>query len=491
MTVPTTSQVGLDGRFGGRFAGELPEMAVPWEAEATPEPRLLVLNEAVAGELGLEPEYLRSPEGLALLTGNAVPAGATPVAQAYSGHQFGSFNPGLGDGRARLLGEVTDLRGRLRDLHLKGSGRTPFARGGDGLAAVGPMLREYVISESMHALGIPTTRSLAVVATGRQVRRETMLPGAVLTRVASSHLRVGSFQYAAATRNQDLLQRLADHAIGRHYPEVVNAENRYLALLGAVVSAQADLVAQWMLAGFVHGVMNTDNMTISGESIDFGPCAFMDVFDFSALYSSIDRGGRYAYANQPLIAEWNLARLAETLLPLVDDDQEKAVPIVVAVLETFRPQYGAAWLLGMRAKLGLPDHVDDGTASALADDVLTLLQENHVDYTAFFRGLSSVVRGDARPARDRVLDVAAFDVWAERWLALGPDADAMDRANPVYIPRNHLVEEALGAATAGDLAPLNALLDVVVRPFDERPGLEQYASGAPDDFGAYTTYCGT
>jgi uncharacterized protein YdiU (UPF0061 family) len=237
--------------------------------------------------------------------------------------------------------------------------------------------------------------------------------------------------------------------------------------------------------------MNTDNMTISGESIDFGPCAFMDVFDFSALYSSIDRGGRYAYSNQPLIAEWNLARLAETLLPLIAEDEEKAVPLAVAVLGTFRAQYSAAWLSGMRAKLGLPGSVDDETASALANGVLTLLQENHVDYTAFFRGLSSVVRGDARPARDRVLDVAAFDAWAEQWLVLGPDADAMDRVNPVYIPRNHLVEEALGAATAGDQGPLNALLDVVVRPFDERPGLERYAAGAPEDFGAYTTYCGT
>ncbi|MBG6225085.1 uncharacterized protein YdiU (UPF0061 family) [Arthrobacter sp. CAN_A2] len=487
MSVPTESRV----TFGGSFARELPEMAVAWQAEAAPHPTLLALNEPVAAELGLDPEFLRSPEGLSLLVGAALPDGATPVAQAYAGHQFGSFNPGLGDGRALLLGEVADVDGRLRDVHLKGSGRTPFARGGDGLAAVGPMLREFILSEAMQALGIPTTRSLAVVATGRDVRRETMLPGAVLTRVASSHLRVGSFQYAAATGNQDLLKRLADHAISRHHPAAAAAGRPYLALLEAVVSAQASLVAQWMLTGFVHGVMNTDNMTVSGETIDYGPCAFMDVFDYAAVYSSIDRDGRYAYANQPLIAEWNLARLAETLLPLIDDDREQAVPLAVAALEAFRPRYSAAWLAGMKAKLGLPDDVGDAVASALADDVLTLLQDNHVDYTSFFRGLGSVVRGDARPARDRVLDVAAFDAWTARWLATMPDADAMDRVNPVYIPRNHLVEEALDAATTGDLDPLGRLLEVLTKPFEERPGLERYAAGAPDDFGAYTTYCGT
>jgi uncharacterized protein YdiU (UPF0061 family) len=466
-------------------------MAAAWQADPTPEPRLLALNEGLAAELGLDAAFLRSPDGLALLTGTAVPEGATPVAQAYSGHQFGSFNPRLGDGRALLLGELTDRTGALRDIHLKGSGRTPFARGGDGLAAVGPMLREYIVSEAMHALGVPTTRSLAVVATGRDVRRETMLPGALLTRVASSHLRVGSFQYAAASGNQDLLRRLADHAIGRHHPSAADAANPYLALFEHVVSAQARLVAQWMLAGFIHGVMNTDNMTISGETIDYGPCAFMDVFAYATVYSSIDHAGRYAYANQPLIAEWNLARLAEALLPLIGEDQEEAVTTAVTALEAFRAQYSSAWLAGMRAKLGLPDGVPDDVASPLANDALTLLQENHVDYTSFFRGLSSVVRGDPRPARDRVLDVAAFDAWAERWLALGPDADAMDAVNPVYIPRNHLVEEALEAATAGDLGPLDRLVDVVRRPFEERPGLERYADGPPEDFGKYTTYCGT
>ncbi len=487
MSVPTDARV----TFDNRFARDLPEMAAAWKADDAPDPHLLALDEVLAAELGFDPAFLRSPEGVALLLGTSVPEGAAPVAQAYSGHQFGSFNPRLGDGRALLLGEITDSEGRLRDLHLKGSGRTPFARGGDGLAAVGPMLREYVMSTAMQALSVPTTRSLAVVATGRQVRRETMLPGAVLARVASSHLRVGSFQYAAASGNPDLLKRLADHAISRHYPAAASAERPYLALFASVVSAQASLVARWMRIGFVHGVMNTDNVTISGETIDYGPCAFMDVFDHATVYSSIDHGGRYAYANQPIVAEWNLARLAETLLPLIHDDQEQGIALAVAALEDFRPQYSGAWLAGMRVKLGLSDDVDEETASSLANDVLALLQENHVDYTSFFRGLSSVVRGDARPARDRVLDVAAFDAWAERWLALGPDADAMDGVNPVYIPRNHLVEEALDAATAGDLAPLDQLLDVVAGPYEERPGLERYATGAPDDFGAYTTYCGT
>ena len=487
MSAPIQSRVSFDGRF----ARELPEMAVAWQADAAPDPRLLALNEHLAAELGFDVEFLRSPDGVALLLGTSMQEGSTPVAQAYSGHQFGSFNPRLGDGRALLLGEITDSRGNLLDVHLKGSGRTPFARGGDGLAVVGPMLREYIVSEAMHALGIPTTRSLAVVATGRAVRRETMLPGALLTRVASSHLRVGSFQYAAASGDHNLLKRLADHAINRHYPAAASAARPYLELFDSVVSAQASLVAQWMLVGFIHGVMNTDNMTISGETIDYGPCAIMDVFDHATVYSSIDRGGRYAYANQPMIAEWNLTRLAEALLPLIDDDQERGVETAVAALEAFRPQYSGAWLAGMKAKLGLPDDVGDEIASPLANDVLTLLQENHVDYTSFFRGLGSVVRGDARPARDRVLDVAAFDAWAERWLSLNPDADAMDRANPVYIPRNHLVEEALEAATAGDLEPLDTLVGVVTRPFDERPGLERYAAGAPDDFGAYVTYCGT
>ncbi|NEK60460.1 YdiU family protein [Geodermatophilus sabuli] len=487
MTVAPAPAVTLSDRF----ARELPEMSLPWQAEDAPDPQLVVLNEALAADLGLDAESLRSEAGVRLLVGNAVPDGAAPVAQAYAGHQFGGYAPRLGDGRALLLGELVDTEGGIRDLHLKGSGRTPFSRGADGRAALGPMLREYVISEAMHALGIPTTRSLAVVATGRAIRRETVLPGAVLARVASSHLRVGSFQYARATGDVDLLRRLADTAIARHHPAAADADHPHLALFEAVVAAQASLVAQWMCVGFIHGVMNTDNMTISGETIDYGPCAFMDAFDPGTVYSSIDEGGRYAYGNQPLAAEWNLARFAEALLPLFSDDQEQAVALAVEALGGFRPRYDAAWAAGMRAKLGLPDGLDDAVTSALADDLLTLLQANGVDVTTFFRSLGEAARGDAEPARRLVLDLAAFDAWTQRWLTLGPDAEVMDRSNPVYIPRNHLVEEALAAATTGDLAPFDRLLEVLARPFDERPGLERYAAPAPGDFGPYRTFCGT
>jgi uncharacterized protein YdiU (UPF0061 family) len=499
VSIAPPSAVVLDNRF----ARELPELAVPWQAAEAPEPRLLVLDEALAAEVGLDAGHLRTPDGVRLLIGAAVPAGANPVAQAYAGHQFGGYSPRLGDGRALLLGELAGADGRVRDLHLKGSGRTPFARGGDGLAAVGPMLREYVVSRAMHALGIPTTRSLAVVATGRTIQRDTPLPGAVLARVASSHLRVGSFQYVRATDDPDLLRRLADHAIARHHPDADGP----LGLFDAVVSAQAALVARWMLAGFVHGVMNTDNMTISGETIDYGPCAFLDAFDPATVYSSIDHGGRYAYGNQPAIAEWNLARLAEALLPLLHDDQEQAVALAVESLGRFRPQYNAAFADGMAAKLGLPGGGEPDTA--LVNDLLGLMQAGRVDFTSFFRSLSGIARGTIPPdqagtARSAAApnpagivlelptpDLAGLDAWVARWRALGPDADAMDRVNPVYIPRNHLVEEALTAATDGDLAPLERLLEAVAAPFDERPGFERYAAPAPADFGDYRTFCGT
>jgi uncharacterized protein YdiU (UPF0061 family) len=429
------------------------------------------------------------------LVGTVVPEGAIPIAQGYAGHQFGGFVPRLGDGRALLLGELTDGR----DLHLKGSGRTPFARGGDGLAAVGPMLREYVISEAMHALSIPTTRSLAVVATGRQVHRETTLPGAVLARVASSHLRVGSFQYAAS-RDPNLLRRLADYAIARHYPNATD----YLALFEAVVAAQASLVAKWMLVGFVHGVMNTDNMTISGETIDYGPCAFMEAYDPVTVFSSIDHAGRYAYGNQPAVAEWNLARFAETLLPLLADDPDEAIALATESLGGFHRQYAAAWSAGMRAKVGLAARIDTGgddDVTPLVVELLDLLEQSRVDYTSFFRHLGQAARGDVEPARGLFVDLAAFDGWLARWRALGPDADAMDQVNPIYIPRNHLVEEALTAATEylsrrfarpeGDLAPFENLVGAVAAPYDERPGLERYAEPAPQDFGDYRTFCGT
>ncbi|MGY1751668.1 protein adenylyltransferase SelO [Blastococcus sp. SYSU D01042] len=488
MTVLPAPPVSLDDRF----ARALPEMALAWRAEEAPEPRLLALNEPLATELGLDPGALRLPAGLQLLVGTAVPDGARPVAQAYSGHQFGGYSPRLGDGRALLLGELVDTAGEVRDLHLKGSGRTPFARGGDGLAAVGPMLREYVVSEAMHALGVPTTRALAVVATGRAVRRETLLPGAVLARVASSHLRVGSFQYARATDDVDLLRRLADLAIERHHAAAAGAENRYLALFEAVVAAQASLVAGWMLVGFVHGVMNTDNMTISGETIDYGPCAFMEAYDPDTVFSSIDEGGRYRLRNQPLAAEWNLARLAEALLPLLHEDTDQAIALAVEALQGFRPRYDAAWAEGMRAKLGLPAGTDDAVVLGLVDDLLELLQADHVDWTSFFRRLAGAARGDAEPVRLLFLDLAGVDAWLGRWRALAPDGDAMDRVNPLYIPRNHLVEEALDAAGAGEMAPFDELLTVLATPFTEQPGRERYADPAPRDFGeTFRTFCGT
>jgi uncharacterized protein YdiU (UPF0061 family) len=484
--------------FDNSYVRELEGLYVPWQATPASAPRLLALNEELATELGVEADALRGPDGLAALVGNATPDGASPVAQAYAGHQFGGYQPRLGDGRALLLGEVLDVHGRRRDLHLKGSGRTPFARGGDGKAAVGPMLREYVIGEAMHALGIPTTRALAVVATGDDVMRETLLPGAVLVRVAASHVRVGTFQYAAAQGDPALVRRLADHAIARHHPHAVEAENPYLAFFEAVVDAQASLIARWMLVGFIHGVMNTDNMTISGETIDYGPCAFMDAFDPATVFSSIDHGARYAYANQPPIGLWNLARLGETLLALLDVEADAAVETAGGVLESFPERYHDHWSHGMHAKLGMADdRRDDG---ALIGDLLALLQAQRVDFTSCFRALSAAARGDAQPARSLFDEPLAFDAWSERWRAQLASqtsdghaiADAMDRVNPVYVPRNHHVEDALAAATAGDLRPLHRLLDVLAQPFHERPGLEPYAAPAPPSFGAeYRTFCGT
>ncbi|HVF77668.1 MAG TPA: YdiU family protein [Solirubrobacteraceae bacterium] len=484
--------------FDNSFVRDLEGLYEPWSGAQVPAPTLLALNEQLAAELGADAAALEAPEGVAVLAGAAVPAGASPVAQAYSGHQFGGFSPRLGDGRALLLGEVLDVYGQRRDLHLKGSGRTPFARGGDGKAAVGPMLREYVIGEAMHALGIPTTRALAVVATGEEVVREQMLPGAVLTRVAASHLRVGTFQYASRDEDPTLVQRLADYAIARHHPHAASADNPYLALFESVVEAQASLIARWMLVGFIHGVMNTDNMTISGETIDYGPCAFMDAFDPATVFSSIDHGGRYAYGNQPVIAQWNLARLAESLLPLLDDDAETAIAKATGVLRSFPDRYDEHWARGMRAKLGLegaPHEEDRG----LIDDLLALLYEQSVDLTSCFRALSAVVRGDLTPARSLFAERDAFHTWSGRWQArlsaqgshAVATAQAMDGVNPVYIPRNHLVEEVLAAATAGDLAPFRRLMDVLGRPFEERSGLQRYAAAAPPSFGAYQTFCGT
>ena len=495
--------------LGAHYVTALPELVVPWQAAEATAPELLLLNEALAIELGLEPDYLRGHEGVRLLVGNHVPEGATPAAQAYAGHQFGGYSPRLGDGRALLMGELRDGR----DLHLKGSGRTPFARGGDGLAAVGPMLREYVISEAMHALGVPTTRSLAVTATGNTVYREQPLPGAVLARVAAGHERVGTFQFAralAAGSDGDdgtVLRRLADHAIARHHPHAADSGNPYLELFASVLRSQADLVARWMLVGFIHGVMNTDNTTISGETIDYGPCAFMESYDPATVFSSIDTGGRYAYGNQPGIVQWNLARFAESLIPLVDPDPEEAVRQLSEALDAFPDEYTHAWLAGMRNKLGLAAGETDReeTVRVLVDDLLALLTTTRVDFTTFFRALTTAAGGDeselhalfaAAPGgtcteADPGVGEGPVDAWLARWRALAPSASRMALANPVYIPRNHLVEEALDAATAGDLGPFEKLLVVVTDPYTERPGLERYAEPAPVGAAPHVTYCGT
>ena len=479
--------------FDNTFARELEGLYEPWTPAKVPDPELLVLNEPLALDLGIDIDWLRSPSGIAVLAGNEVPVGATPIAQAYAGHQFGGYSPRLGDGRALLLGEVIDSHGRRRDLHLKGSGRTPFARGGDGKAAVGPMIREYVIGEALHGLGMPTTRALAVVATGEVIRREQPLPGAVVTRVAASHLRVGTCQFVAATGDRTQLERLVAYTIERHYPDARNDGPPAIALLRAVAAAQASLIAQWMLIGFIHGVMNTDNMTLSGESIDFGPCAFMDAFDPATVFSSIDHQGRYAYGNQPAIGQWNLARLAEALLPLIDDQQERAIELATAELRGYVDTYNANWQAGMLAKLGFGTPPPDTT---IVDEFVEILTMQRTDYTASFRELADSIRG---AAPSTVIDeTPALVAWSQRWrAALGPTdptsiADNMDRRNPVYVARNHLVEDALRAATDGDLAPTERLVDVLREPYTARPGLEPFALAAPRQFtDQYQTFCGT
>lgn len=509
----------LDRPLGSAFAERLPELALPWQAMRPEQPAILALNEPLARELGLDPEQLRGEGGTRWLIGGDHPDGSRHVAQAYAGHQFGTYTPRLGDGRALLLGDIADTRGKLHELHLKGSGRTPFARGADGLAAVGPMLREYLMGEAMHALGIPTTRALAVVATGQRVMRDEAfdpLPGAVLTRVASSHLRVGTFQYARSLGDTEVLRRLADLAIDRHYPALAESDSRYLGLLIAVVEAQARLVASWVLVGFVHGVMNTDNTTISGETIDYGPCAFLDAYDPAAVFSSIDHRGRYAYGAQPVIAGWNVTRFAETLLPLIaeetDGDPATAERLAVAALQDFGRAYDDAWIAGVRAKLGLAANpIDDDEVVALAAELLQELAAGRIDYTRAFRALAETARsaagggaGGAGGAGARGAGSAGSAIryeellgehggagqWLGRWLASRPDPDAMDAVNPLYIARNHLVDAALVAATEGDLAPFEAALDAVMRPFEPRPGLEAYALPGPPGR-PHITYCGT
>lgn len=486
--------------LGTHFANTFPELSVPWRATDFPEPRTCVVDEALAAELGLDPAFLRSTDGARFLTGAALPAGARPVAQAYAGHQFGQYSPILGDGRAVLLGELapagadiatTELPA-LQDLHLKGSGPTAMSRGGDGYAALGPMLREYLVSTAMHALGIPTTRALAVVGTGARVQRETAHPGAVLARVAASHLRVGTFQLAASNGSVELVRRLADEAVGRHHPGAHTADNRYLALFAEVASAQAHLVAQWMGVGFVHGVLNTDNTTIAGQTIDYGPCAFMEAYDPATVFSSIDRQGRYAFGNQPQVMQWNLARFAETLIPLVDDDADRAISQLMEVLDRFPAEFETAWTAVMCRKLGLGPSVGGRRARDLVVDLAELLRSSGPDYTGLFCVLGDGLRGDC-PDDGAAAELlgSGGDEWLARWRKCEPSAELMARANPRYIPRNLLVEEALAAAEDGDLRPCEELAAVLRQPFGRSAGLERFARPAPADAAPYVTYCGT
>jgi len=459
-------------------------------------PQLIRLNVPLALDLGLDPDLLDA----AILSGNRIPDGAEPIALAYAGHQFGHFVPQLGDGRAILLGEVLRRDGHRRDIQLKGAGRTPFSRGGDGRAALGPVLREYIISEAMAALGVPTTRSLAAVTTGQQVVRETFLPGAILTRVAASHLRVGTFQYFAARGDVDALRVLADYAIARHYPEAAAAESPYATLLAGVAERQAELVAHWLLIGFIHGVMNTDNCSIAGETIDYGPCAFIDACDPGAVFSSIDHAGRYAYGNQPRIAQWNLARLAETLLPLLAAEENTAVEVAQEVLAGFGPRFDAAYQGGLRRKIGFAMHHpgDDD----LVRDLLTLMAEDGADFTLVFRRLCDAADGPGGDGGVQALFARPdlYAAWASRWrhrLAQEREpsntrAAAMRAVNPAFIPRNHLIENAIHAAVDhADFQPFETLLEVLATPFVANPDWERYASPPAEHERVLQTFCGT
>ena len=457
-------------KFDNSYARTFKDFFVSCKAEPAEAPKLLQLNHSLAKELGLDPAALDSETGAAIFSGNVVPEGAEPLAQAYAGHQFGGYAPQLGDGRALLLGEVIDTRQRRRDIQLKGSGRTPFSRGGDGKLSLGPALREYLMGEGMHALGVPTTRALAAVATGEAVYREIPLPGAVLTRVAASHLRIGTFQFFASRGGVEKSRELADYAIARHYPDIADADNPYLEFFKAVADAQASLVARWMNIGFIHGVMNTDNMTISGETIDYGPCAFMDTYAPGTFFSSIDRNGRYAYANQPVILSWNLTRFAETLVPHVDTVKDRAIEILTEQIEQVQPLYEKYWLAGMRSKIGLT--TEDPNDLDLVNDLLWVMKDGKADFTLVFRRLSQTLRGDLDAVQNLFDQSGAFEVWARRWRkrleqegAVGETtAQAMDRVNPIYIPRNNKVEEALAAAVShDDMQPFTKLLEVLSR----------------------------
>lgn len=489
----------LGSVFDNSYARSLEGMYAPWQGAQVPSPRLARLNTALALELDLDPEFLKTAEGAAILAGSTQIEGTSPLAMAYAGHQFGGFSPQLGDGRALLVGEIIDQRGHRRDIHLKGSGPTPFSRNGDGKATLGPVLREYLVGEAMHSLGVPSTRALAAVLTGEDVYRETALPGAVLARVASSHLRVGTFQFFAARGDIDKTRRLADYAIERHYPHLSNGRDRYLELLAAVMDKQAELIARWMLVGFVHGVMNTDNMTISGETIDYGPCAFLDGYSATAVFSSIDQMGRYAYGKQPAIAQWNLARLAEALLSLIDaEDTENAASQATTQLNRFPDLYQEYWLQGMRAKLGLT--TAEKNDIFLVNDLFAAIEGQDVDFTLLFRRLANAVDGADTPVLALLKDASSMAKWLDDWrqrfgrenIENDKRILAMNAVNPIYIARNHLVEEALHRAVEhDDMAAFDQLLSNVTNPFEHRDGQDRYEQPAPADFGPYQTFCGT
>jgi uncharacterized protein YdiU (UPF0061 family) len=464
------------------------------------DPQVVKVNRPLAELLGVSPAELGSRAGASVLVGNEIPSGAEPLALAYAGHQFGAFVPQLGDGRAILLGEVVGTDGQRRDIQLKGAGRTPFSRGGDGRAALGPVLREYLVSEAMAALGIPTTRALAVATTGERVLREEALPGAVLTRVAASHLRVGTFEFFAVRDDRQALVALTAHALARHYPGSMGTGNDARALLACVIDAQARLIARWMGVGFVHGVMNTDNTAISGETLDYGPCAFLDEFDPNKKFSSIDHGGRYAFSNQPRIALWNMARFAETLVGLLADDQDEAIQLAKEQLGRFPALFDAAHLRVLRAKLGLTEERSDDLA--LANDLLGRLAENHVDFTSFFRRLCASAADPSADAGVRSLfeNPDAFSTWAEAWrgrlagegLPPAARAAAMRQANPAFIPRNHRVEEAIEAAVRrGDFTAFERLADVLARPYEDQPDHADLAAPPGPEWRSYRTFCGT
>ena len=492
----TMNNATLQLQLDNSYARELEGCYVPWQPAGSPNARLIKLNQALALELGLTPALFSAEEALGAFSGKVVPPTAQQLAQAYAGHQFGHFSPQLGDGRAVLLGERIDQNGQRRDIALKGSGRTPFSRSGDGLATLGPVLREYLMGEAMHALGIPTTRGLAVVSTGESVQRERELPGAVLTRVAASHLRIGTFEFFASRGDTATLRRLADYAIARHDLSLVGAPDRYLGLLKAVAERQALLVARWMGVGFVHGVMNTDNMTISGETIDYGPCAFIEHLDPKAVFSSIDRHARYAFGNQPPIAQWNIARLAQALLPLIDDDEARAGELAADVVNGFADRFEQHWQRVLHAKLALPDQTPED--SMLGNDYLQLLQTHRIDYTLGFRRLMDAATGDDAPLQALFGQAQPqLTAWLERWrqrTGAREDTVAKLRAvNPLYIARNHQVEAALAAAVdEADFAPFERLLAVLQHPFDEREEDQAFSRPAPaEQTACYKTFCGT